>query len=513
MFSTRDGGSDRQIDDSDAPVDRHRSQETIARRRRRYGIHFQPTLETGFSLPEEQHDPLGAQLSATTDTARAFPSSLSSSWSSGGFGGTAPYHAQARLEQGGLSGVQRGDNNLFANNSHLTGDKEKGLAQSSPVGNNGKRVRVYYGAEIVDIERLDALPPLPSLFPDRYSYRPLPLRHPAHDPQRFMPGTTQAATQQSDLSSSERPFVIGVNHLDDPFVRTPEPQAVEDFQPGDTRRATSQISPLPGNGRLDDLTGLTDLLTKSPESPYERPPNPGGFRREPNSQAFRGEQAQRPFVLGLDTILHPFSDTPIVPDEPWRAETTLLSNPLTTMGRANSNRQEDFGMPDPGENSDNSRPTPSAPASIQEVGATDGQSADQRGRPAPGHNAAGRQQNPSGKARRVDLVDSPEVIEGPIGPLPGAGPSFEGSKSGDGREDAEPEFPKQVYNVLLVGAAGVGQTSMIQYEPLIISGDGKMLISGQEPCQRPLDKRREGGERMSQTRTRTPPFPLNETKR
>ena len=33
----------------------------------------------------------------------------------------------------------------------------------------------------------------------------------------------------------------------------------------------------------------------------------------------------------------------------------------------------------------------------------------------------------------------------------------------EGVDDGEPKFPEQVYNVLLVGAAGVGQTSLILY--------------------------------------------------
>ena len=256
VFSSPDGSSDREIDNDETWIDRYRRQDAIARRRRRCGVQSQP----GFSLPGEQHDLAGAQPSATTDAARALSSSFSSAWSSSGFRGTFPFHVQARFGLVGQSGGQRGGNNLFAHNNQSTGDKDKEPEQSDHVDDNAERVRVYYGAEIVDIDRLDPLPPLPSLFPDRDTYRPFPLEIPAHDSQLFMPGTTQASAQESTHLDSNRPFVLGAGLLDDPFVRTPESQAEQDLQRGDTHQETNHSSALPETGRIDDLSGLADLF-------------------------------------------------------------------------------------------------------------------------------------------------------------------------------------------------------------------------------------------------------------
>src|SRR5690606_16371369 len=88
------------------------------------------------------------------------------SLSSGGFGWTVPFREQARSGSVGQSGGQRGGNNLFAHNGQLTGGEDKATEQPGLIGNNAERLRVYYGAGIVDIDRLDPLPPLPSLFPE-----------------------------------------------------------------------------------------------------------------------------------------------------------------------------------------------------------------------------------------------------------------------------------------------------------------------------------------------------------
>ena len=81
-------------------------------------------------------------------------------------------------------------------------------------------------------------------------------------------------------------------------------------------------------------------------------------------------------------------------------------------------------------------------------------------------------QVPGGEPRRVELVDRPMSVEGHIG-LVAPVSSPEGSQTaGDSErvDEGEPEFPKQVYNILLVGAEGVGQTSMILYVPLHSTG-------------------------------------------
>ena len=287
-----------------------------------------------------------------------------------------------------------------------------------------------------------------------------------------MPGSAQSRPQRSAHSDSSRPFVVGADLLDDPFVRTPEPQAEQHLQPGDTHQATDHISALPKNGKINDLASP---FTRALESPIERLRNPGGFRYTPASTPDRSEQVQKPFVLGLDTIRHPFSDTPIVPDEPWSASTTLFPHPLTTMERADTSQGEGFGMPGPGVDTDK-QPcfTPSAPTSSKETGAPNGQSAAQSKKLAPVSSAAGRLQIRNKKPQRVDLEHRPKAIEGPVGSLPDRG-SSERSHPGSDKGEAEPKFPEQVYNVLLVGAAGVGQTSMIQYAAFTIPGDGKML--------------------------------------
>lgn len=69
------------------------------------------------------------------------------------------------------------------------------------------------------------------------------------------------------------------------------------------------------------------------------------------------------------------------------------------------------------------------------------------------------QQRPHGESRRVALADED------LRALPESA-SQDGSQTGDGKREAdgeEPKFPELVYNILLVGAAGVGQTSMILY--------------------------------------------------
>lgn len=461
VFSSRDGSSDGAIDGNEASVDRNRRQEAMARRRRRYGVQFQTGPGAGSSLPRGQHRPLGATLPDTADAAGAFPTSFSSSWSSGGFGGTFPYHVQSRSKRVGQSGGQRESSNSFAHNGQSTGDGDKGPEQPSPVGSDDGGVTVYYGAEIVDVDRLDPLPPLPSLFPDLDSHQPSTLGHTTPVPQPLMSETTQAQSQASAHSGNSRPFILGADLLDDPFVRTPEPQGEQQhLQPGDTHQTTD--SPRPGTGGTDQVSGLADLFARTPGSPFERPLNPGGFRH--NSQARRRVQVQQPFVLGLDTIHHPFSDTPIVPDEPWSANTTLRSRPLSTVGRADSDQGVHSKMPHTDANAhEPTRSIPSRPASSKGSSDSNGNSAARKGRPTPSPKVASHQQLSNKEPQRVELEDSAEAIERPVGsPLPASEPS-EGGQSGSDKGEAEPRFPEQVYNVLLVGAEGVGQTSMIQY--------------------------------------------------
>lgn len=56
-------------------------------------------------------------------------------------------------------------------------------------------------------------------------------------------------------------------------------------------------------------------------------------------------------------------------------------------------------------------------------------------------------------------------IEGQIGSLSlAASPEGREIAGGvEGLEEGEPQLPEQVYNILLVGSEGVGQTSMILY--------------------------------------------------
>ena len=81
-------------------------------------------------------------------------------------------------------------------------------------------------------------------------------------------------------------------------------------------------------------------------------------------------------------------------------------------------------------------------------------------------------ERPRGEPRRVRLVNRPQaIIDEQIDFL-----SYLSSQNGDQvadvseeeqygeeGEEEEPKFPEQVYNILLVGAAKVGQTSMILY--------------------------------------------------
>lgn len=121
--------------------------------------------------------------------------------------------------------------------------------------------------------------------------------------------------------------MLGVNHVEDPFAMTPDQQEQRSFQPGDVSQEPNRSTLSPGNSgeqvRISALNHVDDPLIDTSEPQAEQSANPDDTRRSPKSEVpHSGGKTELPFVLGLDLLRHPFSDTPIFPDVGHRVGST-----------------------------------------------------------------------------------------------------------------------------------------------------------------------------------------------
>ncbi|MBE3047335.1 hypothetical protein IMZ48_33405 [Candidatus Bathyarchaeota archaeon] len=275
------------IDDPDMETDNHGSlgengdNEEAQRdiRRHRWGLVLPSDALGNFSLPQDQDFAVGARLMASSSQGRTFPASLS------------------------LPQLRKAANNKYPKNT-----RSPGTGDTSQTG--------VYQSSSMATKKLTPLPPLPSLYPSHETHLDTQAGPSTPSAQASDSGRTQGGAAQESLPPADQlPFCLGIDHIEDPFTSTPEPQEELSSQSGNTNQGVACYATLPSNGDTQPTHKLDNL--------------DDSFTRTPEQEAVPQQEVQSlfPFVRELDTLRYPFSSTPTSPEENRQVSNTTPAQP------------------------------------------------------------------------------------------------------------------------------------------------------------------------------------------